>query len=57
MLQSALPMETTRIEPTIKVIPSHLRGIRVKKPVRNQAEMIIRYLDSLVAEDHVVRAI
>jgi transposase len=57
MLQSALPIEATRIEPAIKVNPSHLRGIRVKKPVRNQAEMIIRDLDSLVPEDHPVRAI
>lgn len=57
MRQSALPMETTRIEPAIKVTPSHLKGIRVKKPVRNQAEMIVRDLDSLVSEDHPVRAV
>ena len=57
MQQSALPMETTRIEPAIKVTPSHLKGIRVKKPVRNQAEMIVRDLDSLVSEDHPVRAV
>ena len=57
MLQSALPMETTRIEPAIKVMPPHLRGIRVKRPVRNQAEMMVRDLDSLVAEDHPVRAV
>jgi len=50
-------METTRIEPAIKVTPSHLKGIRVKKPVRNQAEMIVRDLDSLVSEDHPVRAV
>jgi len=57
MQQSALPMETTRIEPAIEVAPSHLKGIRVKKPVRNQAEMMVRDLDSLVAEDHPVRAV
>lgn len=57
MQQPALPMETTRIEPAIKVTPSHLKGIRVKKPVRNQAEMIVRDLDSLVSEDHPVRDI
>jgi len=57
MQQPALPMETTRIEPAIKVTPSHLKGIRVKKPVRNQAEMIVRDLDSLVSEDHPVRAV
>lgn len=57
MQQSALPMETTGIEPAIKVTPSHLKGIRVKKPVRNQAEMIVRDLDSLVSEDHPVRAV
>ncbi len=50
-------METTGIEPAIKVTPSHLKGIRVKKPVRNQAEMIVRDLDSLVSEDHPVRAV
>jgi transposase len=50
-------MEAARVEPGIKVIPSHLREIRVKRPVRNQAEMIVRDLDSLVAEDHAVRAI
>ena len=57
MQQSALPMETTGIESATKVIPSHLKGIRVKKPVRNQAEMIVRDLDSLVSEDHPVRDI
>jgi len=57
MLQSALPMETTRIEPAIKAMPPHLRGIRVKRPVRNQAEMMVRDLDSLVAGDHPVRAV
>ena len=57
MLRSALPMEAARVEPGIKVIPSHLREVRVKRPVRNQAEMIVRDLDSLVAEDHAVRAI
>lgn len=50
-------METTGIESATKVIPSHLKGIRVKKPVRNQAEMIVRDLDSLVSEDHPVRAV
>jgi transposase len=29
----------------------------VKKPVRNQAEMMVRDLDSLVSEDHPVRAV
>jgi len=57
MQQSALPMETTGIESATKVIPSHLKGIRVKKPVRNQAEMMVRDLDSLVSEDHPVRAV
>jgi transposase len=57
MQQPALPMETTGIESATKVIPSHLKGIRVKKPVRNQAEMIVRDLDSLVSEDHPVRDI
>src|SRR4030042_5639935 len=57
MLQSALPMEETRIEPIIKATPSHLSVIRMKRPVRNQAEMMVRDLDSLVAEDHAVRAI
>jgi transposase len=32
-------------------------GIRIKRPVRNQGEMLVRDLDSLVAEDHPVRSI
>jgi hypothetical protein len=34
--------------------PQEARGLR---PVRNQAEMMLRDLDSLVAEDHPARAI
>ncbi len=57
MYQSTLPMEITKNETITKVILSHPEEIRVKKPVRNQAEMIIRDLDSLIGEDNPVRAI
>lgn len=57
MLQSASTLKETTVKPAVEVPPSHVRGIRVKRPVRNQAEMMIRDLDSLIAEDHPVRAI
>ena len=57
MGQSALPIGTTGIGSATKASPSHVIGIRVKRPVRNQAEMIVRDLDSLVSEDHAVRAV
>lgn len=37
--------------------PTRVEEARVLRPVRNQAEMMIRDLDSLVAQDHPARAI
>ena len=36
---------------------SQLSQVRVRRPVRNQVEMLLRDLDSLIPEDHPVRAI
>ncbi len=57
MLQTALPMEAGRVEVANKVVASHTAAVRVKRPVRNQGEMMVRDLDSLVPQDHPVRAI
>lgn len=37
--------------------PTHPKDARVNRPVRNQIEMVMRDLESLVSEDHSVRAI
>jgi len=57
MSQSALPMDLPILEPSATATPSPSGGIRVKEPVRNQAEMMVRDLDSLIADDHPVRSI
>jgi len=58
MHQSVLSIAINDENPKTQVIPTYCyEGIRVKKPIRNQAEMLVRDLDSLVAEDHEVRAI
>lgn len=56
MTQSALPIEMPPEKPENKA-PGQTGELRLKKPVRNQSEMIVRDLDSLIAEDHPVRAI
>jgi transposase len=48
-------MEMPPQEPT-KTEPVPVGMLRMKKPVRNQAEMVVRDLDSLIEEDHPVRA-
>ena len=55
MTQPTLPMEMPPQEPT-KTEPVPVGMLRMKKPVRNQAEMVVRDLDSLIEEDHPVRA-
>lgn len=57
MSQPALLMDLPIAEPLTKVTPYHRGVIRVKRPVRNQAEMMVRDLDSLIADDHTVRSI
>jgi transposase len=55
--QSALPIEITENDSPNRVISSGPGEIRVKRPVRNQAEMMVRDIDSLIAEDHPVRTV
>jgi transposase len=55
MTQSTFNIDLGKSE--VKVQPIQISQLRVKKPVRNQAEMLIRDLDSLVADDHPVRAL
>lgn len=56
MTQSTLPIEMPPEQPENKA-PGRVGELRVRKPVRNQAEMVVRDMDSLIAEDHPVRAI
>jgi len=55
MPQPTLPIEIPP-EESNNIEFTQVGTLRVKKAVRNQAEMIVRDLDSLVEEDHPVRA-
>ena len=57
MTQPTLPMEMPLEESANSAEIASRPGItlRVKKAVRNQAEMVVRDLDSLIEEDHPVR--
>lgn len=56
MNQAMLPIELPEEEKADKqIIPSV--QVRVRRPVRNQVEMIARDLDSMIADDHPVRAV
>jgi len=55
--QTDLPIGIEKRELDAKVVLSRQEEIRVRKPIRNQAEMIVRDLDSLIDENHAVRAI
>jgi transposase len=57
MYQTAFLKDIAKDEPRDKVIISCQEEVRVKKPVRNQSEMVIRDLDSMIDENHEVRAI
>ena len=57
MNQTALPIELADTGYLPEVRLTQCGDVRVRKPVRNQAEMLVRDLDSLVAEDHPVRTI
>ncbi len=57
MNQAKLPMNIPEGEKTIKEMSTQREDVRVRRPVRNQAEMMVRDLESLVAEDHPVRAV
>jgi transposase len=55
MTQTAMPRDSVKTGAPIPL--ARISELRVKKPVRNQAEMLVRDLDSLVADDHPVRVI
>jgi transposase len=57
MSQKELPMDWPEAKSGAPVVATTPEQARLKRPVRNQVEMILRDLDSLIAEDHLVRAI
>lgn len=57
MNQPELPLTVPGAKRIAHTIPTAPDQARLRRPVRNQVEMILRALDSMVAEDHPVRAI
>jgi transposase len=57
MNQAKLPMNIPEDAKTLKDLSTQREDVRVRRPVRNQAEMMVRDLESLVTEDHPVRAV
>jgi len=57
MSQPILPMELPPCQEAAPPVPTRREQARLLRPVRNQAEMVMRDLDSLVAQAHPVRAI
>lgn len=57
MDQAVLPIDVPKSGKTSMLSPVLPQEARLRRPVRNQGEMIVRDLDSLVSEDHPVRAI
>lgn len=57
MNQAKLPMNIPESEKTNTELSPRREDVRVRHPVRNQAEMMVRDLESLVVEDHPVRAV
>jgi len=57
MNQPGLPMKLAEPQPRTEPVHTAVNQIRIRRPVRNQVEMMLRDLDSLVSEDHPVRAI
>lgn len=57
MSQTELPMDMPETGKVAVLLPTRPEEARVRRPVRNQAEMMVRDLDSLVSEDHPARAI
>jgi transposase len=55
--QSEMPMSVPQVQVLRQPGLSQLTQVRVRRPVRNQVEMLLRDLDSLIPEDHPVRAI
>lgn len=57
MGQRPLPMDLPERQEVVSELPTRTEGARVRRPVRNQVEMMLRDLDSLLPEDHPVRAV
>jgi transposase len=57
MKQQVLPMELPEAKAASPLTMNMAKQVRVRRPVRNQVEMILRDLDSLVPDNHPVRAI
>jgi transposase len=55
--QEVLPMDVSESRGAKEGLAIRPGEMRLRRPVRNQGEMIVRDLDSLVAEDHSVRAV
>jgi len=55
--QIALPVDLPNPVLDKPIIVTQLSQVRLNRPVRNQVEMMLRDLDSLLAEDHPVRVI
>jgi len=57
MNQLEMSLNLPEVKGVVESLPSKPAEVRLRKPIRNQVEMILRDLDSMVAEDHPVRAI
>lgn len=57
MSQPCLPMELPPSQEPAPPPATRREQARLRRPVRNQVEMMLRDLDSLVAQGHPVRAI
>ncbi len=57
MKRSALPIQVPEEPKASRLVPVAISQLRLQRAVRNQMEMMIRDLDSLVPEDHPVRAV
>ena len=57
MSQTELSLDVAKAMPSEKLTPMIPTQARLRRPVRNQVEMILRDLDSLIPEAHPVRSI
>ncbi len=57
MSQSEMPIDLPKGKKMEQLLATKSSEARLRRPVRNQVEMILRDLDSLVPEDHPVRGI
>lgn len=57
MGQNMLPLDLPEKQEPVMPALTKPEEARVRRPVRNQAQMMVRDLDSLIAEDHRVRAV